>query len=829
MKKKLLKLFAGFLFVILVVFIISNSYRYPFQTATFEKRIDENDTIQARKQIELAKKIRGSDPDSAINCFSKAIDLLEPYRNNEKTGLVLASCYIDLAALNCENGDYQLSEKYDSLAMDMAHALKSKQIMALSLNIKGLMFFNQGEYPSALEYYEKAVSLAREAGDKKLIAKLYTNFAIIYYYQGNPDRAIEYFSKTLTTAREINNDELLAASYINMGLIAANAGKIGIADSSYKNAIEIYTRRRENNNILICYQNLGSLWFNNGNVTEAIDAYRKSLQMAIKVNDRANTGKGYHNMGEVYAYWGDYEAAIDQYIQSIRIKEQLNDLKGMAATYTSIGMLHYQRDNVRLALEYYQKSLEINQQLNYQQGMVKNYFSLSKIYRQTGQWDKGLEFAFKSLELRQKLQYDVGMDELYSLLGLLYSGKSDYQNAGKYLEMALNKSKETGNKDGIATSLYELADLQLQMAGKSGNTEKKGFYLKAVEYGNTALNLSREQKVLSVQLEACRVLKEAWQKIGDFEKALKFSEQSRIISDSLLNSEKEKALTLAEAKWNAESRQRKIDELEHEQELKNGIIKQKEEESRLKNTIIYLLVTIVALSSVVAFFIILRIRRRKDRLYEKQLACMTMLRMQNIRNRMSPHFFFNVLNTVSESAGNPEIFRKNMENLSLLLRKSIENIEQTAIPIQEELNVVKAFIDLQSQRVPGAFHVEFVVHEGVDMQRLIPAMMVQIPVENAIKHGLMPLEGEKELIISVAETTDDLLITIKDNGVGLDASTGRSKGTGTGLKVLVQTCTLLNQRNKKKIEFNINGNTNVAGPGGGTTVCISVPVNFSYD
>jgi len=115
----------------------------------------------------------------------------------------------------------------------------------------------------------------------------------------------------------------------------------------------------------------------------------------------------------------------------------------------------------------------------------------------------------------------------------------------------------------------------------------------------------------------------------------------------------------------------------------------------------------------------------------------------------------------------------------------------------------------------------------VALGSLIPSMMIQIPVENAIKHGLMPIEGEKKLIISVSKTNEYQHIEIKDNGIGLNASKGLSTGTGTGLKVLLQTIHLLNSRNSNKIRFSINElkpDNNVSG----TAVRIEIPFNYNY-
>ena len=107
-------------------------------------------------------------------------------------------------------------------------------------------------------------------------------------------------------------------------------------------------------------------------------------------------------------------------------------------------------------------------------------------------------------------------------------------------------------------------------------------------------------------------------------------------------------------------------------------------------------------------------------------------------------------------------------------------------------------------------------------------MVVQIPVENALKHGLAGIDGLKLLGISVCRKGSGILIDICDNGRGYSPQTlSSARGTGTGLKVLYQTIQLLNDKNREKIRFEIknlvnNGQT-------GTQVLIYIPLDYSYN
>jgi len=240
------------------------------------------------------------------------------------------------------------------------------------------------------------------------------------------------------------------------------------------------------------------------------------------------------------------------------------------------------------------------------------------------------------------------------------------------------------------------------------------------------------------------------------------------------------------------------------------------------------MVTLFLLTIAATTIVALVVRKRREAIYQKQRSSITTLRMQNARNTMSPHFFFNVLASFYGMAYQPEQLKVKVKSLSKLLRTVIENIDCIAIPAGQELETVKAYIDLYKGKIPDPFMVEYLIEEGANLERLIPAMVIQIPVENAIKHGLMPLNGEKKLILRIAESEDCQTIEIEDNGIGLKASEGHSTGTGTGLKVLLQTIHLLNAGNSRKIKFELNDRGDADAQTSGTIVRIEIPFDFNY-
>jgi LytS/YehU family sensor histidine kinase len=252
-------------------------------------------------------------------------------------------------------------------------------------------------------------------------------------------------------------------------------------------------------------------------------------------------------------------------------------------------------------------------------------------------------------------------------------------------------------------------------------------------------------------------------------------------------------------------------------------------ENRRQKLVLFIIIGIFIFILAGLTLLYLHIRRRWLADYNKLLNNNASLKMQNIRNRLSPHFLINMLSGLSVDVGHSEMVKRNINTISMLLRRSIENTEQTAIPLKEELEVVTGYIELQQLRIPQPFSFEYHISEGVNLEHLIPAMIIQIPVENAIKHGLLPMTGDKLLKINISPYEGGLQILIEDNGIGMSASSKRTSGTGIGLKVMIDTINLLNSKNAFKIVFSINSHQCNPESKVGTIVEIKVPTNYSFD
>lgn len=253
--------------------------------------------------------------------------------------------------------------------------------------------------------------------------------------------------------------------------------------------------------------------------------------------------------------------------------------------------------------------------------------------------------------------------------------------------------------------------------------------------------------------------------------------------------------------------------------------------SRQQNAIMFF-VGLLVISILLAILIFIYIRRKNEQRYNRQMALATQLRMENIRNRISPHYVFNVLNAVMPTFKQYSELAQPLQLLIQVLRGNLLASEKIAVELQEEIELVKNYIALRKETNPDKIRIEWEIDRQVPLQTLIPSMCIQIPVENALKYAFgEECEQENILSIQISNEIKNLSIYIQDNGSGYDPGkhADSKRGTGNGLKVLFRTIELLNSKNSEKIIFDIQNIATSSTSQHGTLVTMVVPFNYQFN
>lgn len=323
-----------------------------------------------------------------------------------------------------------------------------------------------------------------------------------------------------------------------------------------------------------------------------------------------------------------------------------------------------------------------------------------------------------------------------------------------------------------------------------------------------------------------------YERKGQFAKALQYQKLMKQYDDSLRN-----ATMVSNVQEN---------ELRFKQDtaiVRRDLTLQSTQAEAKSSRLILLLVIGLLVVGVLALVVFYRYKSlRHKHQHREEMNRMMALKMENVRNRFSPHFVFNVLNIfISNLPKGVNV--KPLRLLIQVLRANLLTCDQVAVSLEDELQMVMSYSSLRHETNPWLPMPRFDIAKEVDMTLMLPSMILQIPVENALKHAFVGMEesGEKpQLDVKIWIEDGMLRIDVIDNGcggVGAVAGMGTRKtnaaaSTGTGLRILNSTIEMLNAGNARKMYFKMQSRAGTADGGSdrqkGTCVSIGVPCEYDY-
>ncbi len=187
-------------------------------------------------------------------------------------------------------------------------------------------------------------------------------------------------------------------------------------------------------------------------------------------------------------------------------------------------------------------------------------------------------------------------------------------------------------------------------------------------------------------------------------------------------------------------------------------------------------------------------------------------RLTALRSQLNPHFLFNTLNAISSLVErDPRGVRKMIARLGELLRHTLEETESQEIVLERELELLRRYLDIMEVRFQGKL--EATISAADDVKgALVPNLILQPLVENALKHGVSASDGRGHVEVSAVRSGDQVVLRVRDHGPGL-GDTETDNGVG-----LTNTIARLDQLYKAKQRFSLQ-----PAPDGGTVAEIRLP------
>jgi tetratricopeptide (TPR) repeat protein len=709
------------------------------------------------------------------------------------------------------------SNKIDSLVILLNNA--SNELLKANIYIEISNCYWSDDPDLCKENAAKALDIGKRLNARKVLFNAYKNIGAASAFSGKYRDALNFDLMSFQEAVRLRSDSLLCNISVNIGNDYTTLGKYDSANIYFDLGIKLASRLNLKRELCDLYLNKGNNQYYNSKLAESEACFGKGLSIALVLKDEDKIVMFYNNIASIRLYRGISDSIVISYIkQAIQINEKNGNNRQLADCYTTMASAYSLQGNNDKTLYYLKLAYERFRISHDEVSAIPTLCSLADLYREMNLLDSADLYADRSIKLGEGSGYLHGLASAYSVKGFILSNKGEFKSAEKILRKAFNEFIEINAAEGILFSGNQLA-VALAKQGKyteSTNVSRKVFEL--------AKQLSNYQALKNISLNLANV----YSMTGDYKQAFNYLQIASMASDTINNAYNKKLLEEMEAKYKTEKKDNEIQILNLTKKQQAQTINEQRKRQHLYGVIISILV----LLSVLLFWGIAN-RRRKEQLalnlkvHESELKA--------LRSQMNPHFIFNSVQTIERLLNESRISDSKLclDRFSNLTRTVLENSNKREISLKEELDTLKLYIELEKLRFSNPFEYDIRVEEGIDPETtLIPPLILQPFVENALKHGFRDETKRGMLSITIIKENDFLRCTVEDNGVGRKHSMSIKPVSGfkkesLGLKITEERLNLISESRKQRAYFKIEDLLDKSDNPLGTRVLVFLPYEQS--
>ena len=565
-----------------------------------------------------------------------------------------------------------------------------------------------------------------------------------------------------------------------------NLSIISPFDNYLKEAEDMALKSNNQEQLFVIYSLVSQRYRNKSFYSEAMQMLQKALAISEELENIHFQTQAYNQIGVIFRRIDENPQALDMHMKALQLAEECNDSLSISKAINGMGNVSIAMERYHSAIEYFHRGLSISESMNNVLGMAINTNNIGEAYMKLNQLDSAMHYYFKSLDYNMQINSRVGQSICYNCIGSAYIIKNQNSLALDYLLKALEINQELEDRMLTSVSYTQIGKTYL-------NDNLPAQAIIHLEKGlDMAVNIGSKYTAE----EAARLLSQAYEKKQVFNRSLDYYKLAANYKDSILNEKNIFHIASVEAKYNNTLQQLQIDELNKEALLQNTLLSK--QRSLLAATII--LVIVIAITAVLIFFQG-RLRSRYKYLRFQQRL---------LRSQMNPHFIFNALSAIQVFIleNNMDKSSRFLAHFAKLMRHVLRSSNYEYISIHEEVEMLQYYLKIQQLRFSPPFSFEIIISDEIKNNKVvIPPMLIQPFVENAIEHGLKPLGEDAKLIIRILKSGKDMILEIEDNGLGIDykdqLSGSEKNHESMAIKITQERLNILERDTKRKTELEI--------------------------
>lgn len=475
--------------------------------------------------------------------------------------------------------------------------------------------------------------LKTNISDKQKIS-VYTKLAQTHFRSKDSTQVTYYLNEAAKFAHRLHDGKALAKVWRIQGFFLGRLRHYEAARQTFHKMLSLPKQYNYPTSKALSYHFLGILEERRSNYSKAIDNYQSALEIFEQLKDRKGVGNSENNLGNAFFRKGLYDQALKHHFKSLAIREELKDTLNIAKSYNNLGMVYLREGNFPKSLLYYLKSVKIKEKFNDLAGIAATFNNISVLYLNQTEYDEALDYLFKALKLYKKLEVKVGLVNAYNNIGLIYHYKHNHTQAIKFFNKTLKYCKFAGGKQHIAKAYNNLARVYIEQEkyAKAEANVHKAFKInddiqateleinchillgriqyKRKQYTQAQKNLEKSVVLASkmkrpgIVRDGANLLAETYAALGLNKQAYEAHKLFKKMTDSLFNQNNTQKITRLASEYEF---QKEKDSLKYQQDKEkvvlNAQLKQEQLSSSFQRNIIALVLVVLVVVSILAFFL----------------------------------------------------------------------------------------------------------------------------------------------------------------------------------------------------------------------------------
>ena len=510
---------------------------------------------------------------------------------------------------------------------------------------------------------------------------------------------------------------------------------------------------RKNRFISAAYSSLARIYSLQNNQDSAYIAASYATSFAKRSDSKQQLFKSLHHQAAVFASFENFEAAVNKELQVLQLAEEDKNNYFQMVAHQGIALYSMQIKNLDEASIYLKRTNDLNLKLKDDRINAINSLIEAGIYVNKGQFKEALKLI-QITEPYFKKNNDVNnLGNCQLLRGIIQLKLKQFNASLSSFNFAVNCFQNAGNFVNLT--------MVNQFIGETYLTENK--LKQSEDFLLLALKENELHGLKSIKIQSTyKLLSQLYFKKNDLQKAIKyqflyldFLERSTILNSA--------AAVARMTEGNLREERERLIEFQ-----KESIEKQeKEEEIQRLQLSRQLFIGGIIIGLMIFGFVFYILRLRQEKLKQKQREME--LSQSLLRTQMNPHFIFNAMSVIQSYiySNEPDKSSQFLVNFSRLIRLILENSPKEFIPIELETEILEKYLQAQKMRFENRFSYSLEIDESlIAASAMVPPMITQPFVENAIEHGQLHTIENGHITIRISQVETMIQIQISDNGVG---------------------------------------------------------------